>query len=85
MFLQHRGAHADSFGRKYVLRLFLKGCGFFAYSWKLPAYSGAFFLLTVDNLGFFTYSWSFFAYNFSFFSYSFSFVTYSGKVRLVRP
>ena len=31
------------------------GCGFFAYSWKLPAYSGA-FLLTVDNLSFFTYS-----------------------------
>ena len=21
-----------------------KGCGFFAYSWKLPAYSGAFYL-----------------------------------------
>ena len=38
------------------------GCGFFAYSWKLPAYSGA-FLLTVDNFSFFTYSWSFFAYN----------------------
>ena len=32
-------------------------CGFFAYSWKLPAYSGAFYLqLTV--LAFFTYSWS---------------------------
>ena len=28
------------------------GCGFFAYSWKLPAYSGA-FLLTVDNFSFF--------------------------------
>ena len=36
------------------------GCGFFAYSWKLPAYSGA-FLLTVDNFSFFTYNWSFFA------------------------
>ena len=42
---------------------------FFAHSWKLPAYSGA-FLLTVDNLSFFTYSWSFFAY--------------SGEVRLIR-
>ena len=28
------------------------GCGFSAYSWKLPAYSGA-FLLTVDNFSFF--------------------------------
>ena len=28
------------------------GCGFFAYNWKLPAYSGA-FLLTVDNFSFF--------------------------------
>ena len=42
---------------------------FFAFSWKLPAYSGA-FLLTVDNFSFFTYSWSFLAY--------------SGKVRLIR-
>ena len=25
------------------VRIF-KGCGFFAYSWKLPAYSGAFYL-----------------------------------------
>ena len=33
----------------------------FAYSWKLPAHSGA-FPLTVDNFGVFTYSWSFFAY-----------------------
>ena len=30
-------------------------CGFFAYSWKLPAYSGA-CLLTVDNFSFFAYS-----------------------------
>ena len=59
------------------------GCGFFAYSWKLPAYSGA-FLLTIDNFSFFTYSWSFFAYNFSFFTYSWSFPAYSGKVRLIR-
>ena len=41
----------------------------FAYSWKLPAYSGA-FLLTVDNFSFFTYSWSF--------------LVYSGKVHLIR-
>ena len=55
---------------------------FFAYSWKLPAYSGA-FLLTVDNFSFFTYSLSFFAYSFSFFTYSWSFCAYSGKVRLI--
>ena len=60
-----------------------QGCGFFAYSWKLPAYSGA-FLLTVDNFGFCTYSWSFFPYSFSFFTYSWSFLAYSGKVRLIR-
>ena len=59
------------------------GCGFFAYNWKLPAYSGA-FLLTVDNCGFSTYSWSFSAYSFSFFTYSWSFFAYSGKVRLER-
>ena len=59
------------------------GCGFFAYSWKLPAYSGA-FLLTVDSLSFSAYNWSFFTYNFSFFTYSWSFFAYNGKVRLVR-
>ena len=48
------------------------GMRLFAYSWKLPAYSGA-FLLTVDNFSFFTYSWSFFTYSFSFFTYSWSF------------
>ena len=53
------------------------------YSWKLPAYSGA-FLLTVDNFSSFTYSWSFFAYSFSFLTYSWSFFAYSGKVRLIR-
>ena len=56
---------------------------FFAYNWKLPAYSGAFFL-TVDKFSFFTYSWSFFAYNFSFFTYNWSFFAYSRKVRLIR-
>ena len=30
------------------------GCRFFAYSWKFPAYSGA-FVLTVDNFNFLTY------------------------------
>ena len=55
----------------------------FAYSWKLPAYSGA-FLLTVDNFSFSSYSWSFFAYSFSFFTYSWSFFAYNGKVRLIR-
>ena len=53
-----------------------EGCGFFAYSWKLPAYSGA-FLLTVGNF-------SFFAYSFSFLTYSWSFFAYSGKVLLIR-
>ena len=59
-----------------------RGCSFFAYSWKLPAHSGA-FLLTADNLSFFTYSWSFFAYSFSFFTYNWSFFAYRGKVRLI--
>ena len=35
------------------------GCGFFAYSWKLPAH-------WVDTFGVFVYSWSFFAHNFNF-------------------
>ena len=55
-----------------------------AYSWKLPAYSVAFFLLTVDNFSFFAYSWSFVAYSFSFFTYSWSFFAYNGKVRPIR-
>ena len=46
-------------------------CNFFAYNWKLPAYSEA-FLLTIDNFSVFTYNWSFFAYNFSIFTYSWS-------------
>ena len=60
----------------------LYGCSFFAYSWKLPAYSGA-FLLTIDNSSFFTCSWSFFHLQFEFFTYSWSFSAYSGKVRLI--
>ena len=53
-----------------------RGCSFFAYGWKLPAYSGA-FLLTI-------YFFSFSADNFSFFTYNWSFFAYNGKVRLIR-
>ena len=62
------------------------GCGFFAYSWKLPAYSGAVFTYSwqFNYFSFSTYSWSFFGYSFSFFTYSWSFFAYSGKVRLIR-
>ena len=35
----------------------VKGMRLFAYSWKLPAYSGA-FLLTVDNFDYFAYNFS---------------------------
>ena len=59
------------------------GCGFVAYSWKLPTYSGA-FLLTIDTFSFFAYSWSFSAYNCSFFTYNSSFLAYNGRVRLIR-
>ena len=59
------------------------GCGFFACSWKLPAYSRA-FLLSIDNFSFFTYNWSFFAHKFSFFTCSWGFFAYSGKVHLIR-
>ena len=59
------------------------GGGFFAYNWKLPAYSGA-FLLTIDNFSFIAGNFSFFAYSFSFFTYSWSFFAYNGKVRLIR-
>ena len=68
--------------KKFMFMLFVPDAAFFAYSWKLPAYSGA-FLLTVDSSSFFTYNWSFFAYNFSFSTYSWSFFAYSGKVRLI--
>ena len=51
---------------------------FFAYSWKLPAYSGA-FVLTFDNLGVFCLQLELFAYSFSFLTYSWSFFAYSGK------
>ena len=59
------------------------GCGFLAYSWKLPAYSGAFYLqLTI--LAFWLTIGAFFAYSFSFFAYSWSFFAYNRKVHLVR-
>ena len=41
------------------------GMRLFAYSWKLPAYNGA-FLLTVDNFSAFTYSWSFVTWHLQF-------------------
>ena len=41
------------------------GCNFFAYSWKIPAYSGA-FLLTIDNFSLLITNWNF-IYNFSVF------------------
>ena len=37
----------------HVLTVLLSGCNFFAYSWKFPAYSGA-FLLTIDKFSFFS-------------------------------
>ena len=65
-------------GGKFRHGLLEKGCGFFAYSWKLPAYSGA-FLLTVDKFSSFTYGSSFLTYSFSFFTYSWSFLLTVGK------
>ena len=61
----------------------MAGFNFFAYRWKLPAYSGA-FLLTIDNFSLLTYNRSFFAYNLSFFAYNCSFLACNGKVRLLR-
>ena len=72
---------SENLARNFSNRSF--GCGFFAYSWRLPAYSGA-SLLTIDKFSFFTYNWSFFAYSFSFLTYNWSFFAYSGKVHLIR-
>ena len=47
-----------------VCRGFSSGCSFFAYGWKLPAYSGAFCHLQLTILALFIDSWSFFTYNF---------------------
>ena len=60
----------------------LLGCSLFAYTWKLPAYSGA-FLLAIDNFSFFTNSWNFCTYSFSLFTYNWSFFAYNRKVRLI--
>ena len=57
---------------------------FFAYSWKLPAYSGVFFCSQLTILGFLLTVGVFSAYNFSFFAHSWSFFAYSGKVRLIK-
>ena len=48
----------------------------FAYSWKLPAYSGAFFLQLIILV--FTYSWSL-LFTALFFTYSWSFWLTVGK------
>ena len=47
---------------KELIKFFLDAA-FFAYSWKLPA-SVELLLLTVDNLGSFTYGWSVFCLQF---------------------
>ena len=52
--------HSGEF-RSIYRKTFRRGCSFFAYSWKLPAYSGA-LLLTVDNFSIFAYNWNFFTY-----------------------
>ena len=57
------------------------GCSFFAYSWKLPAYSGS-FLLTFDNLVFYL-QLEFFLLTALAFSLTVE-LAYNGKVRLIR-
>ena len=60
------------------------GCSFFAYSWKLPAYSGAFLNLQLTILASFTCNWSVFTYNFSsFFTCNWNLFAYNGRVRLI--
>ena len=63
------------------------GCSFLAsnwtYSWKLPAFSGAFFTYScVWEL--FAYSWGFLTSSCSFFAYSCSFLAYNGQSLLIR-
>ena len=65
------------------VHLLQKGCSFFAYSWKLLAYSGA-FLLSVDNFSFLLRVGAFLLPISAFFAYSWSFFAHSGKVRLIR-
>ena len=57
--------HLSNFVRAVRGKWVRKGYSFSAYSWKLPAYSGA-FLLTIVFGSFFAYSFSFFTYNFVF-------------------
>ena len=59
------------------------GCGFLAYSWKLPAYSGA-FLLTNDNFSFLLTVGAFLLTILAFLLTVGAFFAYSGKVRLIR-
>ena len=61
---------------------FSEGCSFFAYSWKLPAYSGA-YLLTSNNVSLFTYSGSFFNYILSFFYVQLELFGLQWEVRLI--
>ena len=61
-----------SLGTTPIFGHLFNGCSFFAYSWKLPAYSGDFLLMVVLG-AFFAYNWSMFAYSWSFFTDSWSF------------
>ena len=56
-------------------------CGFFAYSWKFPAYSAVFYLQLTMLV---SHSCSFLAYRFSFLLTIGVFFAYSGKVCLIR-
>ena len=62
---------------------FFFGCGFFAYNWKLPAYSGA-FLLTIDNFSFLLTVGALLLTVLASLQYNWSFFACSGKVRLIR-
>ena len=82
---------AENRGRPHQRWVFLRpwrwgetsGCGFFAYSCKLPAYSGA-FLLTVDKFSFLLTVGAFLLTVLAFLLTVWSFFAYSGKVRLIR-
>ena len=62
------------------------GCNLFACTalqLEAPCSQWSFFLLTIDNLGFSIFNWSFFAYKYIL-AYSWTFFAYNGKVRLIR-
>ena len=59
------------------------GCSFFAHSWKLPAYNGA-FLLTVANFSFLLTVEAFLLTILASLLTIGAFFAYSGKVRLIR-